>query len=236
MSIVRIAVTRPQPDADRTAETLRARGHQVLLTPLMQLEMLRPDVGSGLFAAILITSANGARAAAAHPRVAELQKLPLFAVGARSAAAARAAGFADAVSADGDAEDLARLVAERFRGTKAPLLYLAGADRSGDLAGDLGRRGFAVHTAIVYRSVALPYPDALLQALRRGEVDAVLHFSRRSAELYVQGAVKAGVGHEALTPAHYCLSAQVAEPLVAARASVMTAPAPNETALLASIG
>ena len=66
--------------------------------------------------AVLITSANGARAVAAHPRRGELTALPVLAVGQASAAAARAAGFADVTSADGDGGDLARLAATRFAG------------------------------------------------------------------------------------------------------------------------
>ena len=32
---MRLLVTRPEPDATRTAETLRARGHDVLVAPLL---------------------------------------------------------------------------------------------------------------------------------------------------------------------------------------------------------
>ena len=59
----------------------------------------------------------------------------MLAVGRSSAEAARAAGFADVASADGDAVDLARLAARRFAGSRLPLLYLAGEDRSGELGG-----------------------------------------------------------------------------------------------------
>ena len=58
----------------------------------------------------------------------------------------RKAGFTEVVSADGDVADLARFVAERVKPDDR-LLYLAGEDRSGDLAGDLRARGLMVHTA-----------------------------------------------------------------------------------------
>ena len=45
------------------------------------------------------------------------------------------------------------------------------------------------------------------------KIDAVLHFSRRSAENYVNGAKDAGLAAKALAPRQLCLSAQVAEPL-----------------------
>jgi uroporphyrinogen-III synthase len=76
-------------------------------------------------------------------------------------------------------------------------------------------------------------PDAASAALRAGEVNGVLHFSRRSAVIYLDCARAAGVLDSALKPFHYCLSNVVAEPLVAAGARrVMIAQSPEENALL----
>jgi uroporphyrinogen-III synthase len=87
---------------------------------------------------------------------------------------------------------------------------------------------------IVYKNVSLGYPRELVEALRDQKIDVTLHFSRRSAENYVKGAKAAGLEQMALAPEHFCLSAQVAEPLRAAGAGqIAVAPAPNEAALLA---
>jgi uroporphyrinogen-III synthase len=76
-------------------------------------------------------------------------------------------------------------------------------------------------------------PDAAVAALRAGEVNGVLHFSRRSAVIYLACARAAGVLDSALGPFHYCLSNAVAELLVAEGASrVMVAQSPEENALL----
>ena len=86
---------------------------------------------------------------------------------------------------------------------------------------------------VVYRAATLPFPDELVAALEAGDVQAVLHFSRRSADNYVSGARAAGVADEALAVRHYCLSAPVAEPLQAAGAKrVAVAPRPQEAALI----
>jgi uroporphyrinogen-III synthase len=234
---VRLMVTRPEPDAERTAARLRSHGHTVIVAPLVRIEVnADARIGGGPWAAILTTSANAASAIARHRRLPELGRLPVFAVGDRSAEAMRAVGFGDVTSAEGDAGDLARLVAARIK-PEAPLLYLAGLDRSGDLAGALGRRGFAIHTVAVYRAVlAADFPHAAVEAFARG-VDGVLHFSRRSAEAYVTAARGAGLLDDALRrPIHFCLSAQIAEPLAPAGGrDIRTAPAPTETALLALI-
>jgi uroporphyrinogen-III synthase len=233
---VRLLLTRPEPDAQRTAAALRAQGHNVIIAPLLRIApMADAQIGAGPWAAILITSTNAASAVVAHARAAELRALEVFAVGRRSADTMAAAGFADVISADGNVSDLARLVAARMQ-PAAPLLYLAGEDRSGDLAGDLRTRGFAVETAIIYRAVAASnLPPEAADALAGG-IDGVLHFSRRSAEVFVEAARAAGVLESALQAVHFCLSAPIAELLARAGAAhIRVAERPNEAVLLALI-
>jgi uroporphyrinogen-III synthase len=233
---VKLLLTRPEPDAQRTAAALRAQGHDVIVAPLLRIEPAADaKIGEGPWAAILITSANAAQAIVAHASVTPLRTLPVFAVGRRSADAMAAAGFADVTSADGNVGDMARLVGARMQ-LAAPLLYLTGEDRSGDLAGELRTRGFAVETRIIYRAVAATaLPPAAADALASG-IDGVLHFSRRSAETYVDAARAAGLLAKALKPVHFCLSAQVAEPLAqAGAAAIRVAERPNEAVLVALI-
>ena len=229
---MRLLVTRPEPDNARTAEILRARGHDVVLSPLLRIEAVADaDLGAPPWAAILITSANGARAMAAHPRRGELSALPLLAVVQSSAAAARAAGFADVTAADGDAGDLARLAARRFSGSRAPLLYLAGEDRSGELTVP----GLTVRTIVIYRAAKMAkFPAEAHAALEQGRIDGVLHFSRRSVESYLD--CGRDIMRQALAPVHYCLSARAAEPLRRAGAArIEVAARPDEASLLALV-
>lgn len=227
-----VLVTRPEPAAERTAAALLARGHDVWKLPLMQIEPLAADL-AGKWGAVIITSANAPAAIAADPAREALRKLPLFAVGARSAEAARQAGFADVTSAGGDIRDLVQLLRGRKADAKAPLLYLAGEDRAADLIGGLAAHGITAEMRVVYRAVSAPFPPELVAALEAGDVQAVLHFSKRSAENYLAGARSAGISEQALAVRHYCLSAQVAAPLAAAGAKrVAVAPRPEEAALV----
>src|ERR1019366_9602411 len=105
-----------------------------------------------------MTSANAPGAIAAHPVRAALIKRAVFAVGRRSADAARAAGFANVTSAGGDVRDLVRLIVERRADAAGPLLYLAGEDRAADLIGELTARGMAAEMAVVYRAATAPFP------------------------------------------------------------------------------
>jgi uroporphyrinogen-III synthase len=230
---VRLLITRPLPDAEATAAYLRGRGHQVLVAPLMRLEPMPCAWGTATrWAGVLVTSANALRALPDEARRA-LSDLPLLAVGGHTAEAARIAGFARVETADGDAGDLARLAVSRFRGADQPLLYLAGADRARDLAQALAPAGIAVETVVVYRMTAeRTFPPAVRTALAAGEIDGVLHYSRRSAEAYRTCAAADDVTPQALAPVQYCLSQAVAEAFRNAGAVVRVAARPGEDALL----
>jgi uroporphyrinogen-III synthase len=230
---MRLLVTRPEPDNERTAAALRAQGHDVLLAPLLRIEPVSDaDLGAGPFAAILLTSANGARAIGGHRRRSELMNLPVLAVGRSSADAARAAGFTDVTSADGDARDLMQLAGTRFMGSPLPLLYVAGEDRSRELT---GVPGAVVRTVVVYRAAnAGSLSPDIRAALEQGQIDAVLHFSQRSVESYIGCTVNFPA--VALKPIHYCLSERAARPLRSAGAArIHVAVRPDEASLLGLI-
>ena len=119
-----------------------------------------------------------------------------------------------------------------------PLLYCAGEERAGDLAGALQSHGLRVETAIVYRSAMVTdLTPNVRAALGAGTVDAVLHYSARTATAFVAAVTTAGVRDLSIQIQHLCLSTQVAAPLAAAGAkAVEIAAEPNEHALLALIG
>ena len=58
---MRVVVTRPQADSERTAAALEALGHEVLVAPLMRIEPVAVDL-AGTWSAIVITSANALQA------------------------------------------------------------------------------------------------------------------------------------------------------------------------------
>jgi len=233
---VRLLLTRPQPDAARTAVALRALGHEPIVAPLIGIEIVSEvDPDGGPWAAILLTSANALWGIAGFAWRDDWRDLPIFAVGDRTAQAVRDAGFTAVTSAGGNVNDLAVLVAAHLN-PPARLLYLTGEERAGDLAGALRARGFVVNIVVVYRAmVAETLPAQAATALTSG-IDGVLHYSRRSAEAYVSAARGAGLLASALKPTHFCLSAQVAEPLAqAGAADIRIAPRPVEADLIGLI-
>ena len=76
----------------------------------------------------------------------------------------------------------------------SPLLYLAGADLARDLAGELGERGFTVVTHTTYRMAPVAgLPRETSDAFAANRIEAVLHYSRRSARAFLEAARAAGV-------------------------------------------
>src|SRR4051812_26476328 len=126
----RIWITRAQPGADVTAERVRALGHDAVVAPLLAVKPLA-DVHIDLsgVAALAFTSANGVRAFA---DVSGDRSLKVFAVGAATAAAARAAGFRSVLSADGDVDALAEGIAMRRTELRGAVLHPGAAEPAGD--------------------------------------------------------------------------------------------------------
>jgi uroporphyrinogen-III synthase len=237
-----VLVTRPHPDAEATASALRAKGLEVLLAPMLRFEPVAfHDDTDAHYGAVIVTSANALRGIEPHLAGSRLLRLPLFAVGAHTAAAAQSAGFANVIPASGDAAGLRDCV---LAGVKAKelkkastLLYLAGADLARDLAGELGERGFTVVTHTTYRMIPVPnLPREARDAFAASRIGAVLHYSRRSARAFLEAARAGGVEISALAIPQCCISGAVA--LVvrdAGAAQVAVAASPDEMALFEAL-
>lgn len=99
-----ILVIRPEPGASATAARAEALGLEVVKAPLFEARAMAWEKPEGRFDAVAMTSAQAARLGG--PGLAALRALPLWAVGARTAEAAREAGFLHVHVAGGDAEQL----------------------------------------------------------------------------------------------------------------------------------
>ncbi|WP_346016940.1 uroporphyrinogen-III synthase [Methylobacterium sp. GC_Met_2] len=223
-------MARPEPGATRTGAALAARGHASLVAPVLAVRPTGERPPDGPFDALLLTSAN---AMPALWGAASLRGLPVFAVGARTAALAADAGFGPVHAGPGDAAGLATL-ARRILAPGAHLLHAAGAERKPEPAATLAAAGFRVAIFVAYAAEALPaLPDSVDRAFADGNLDAALHYSRRSAAIAHALAEDAGHGGAFRRLRHYCLSADVAAPLEAAGVPVhFVAACPRETDML----
>jgi len=237
-----VLVTRPHPDDEATAGALRARGFEVLQAPMLRFAAIpfQDDVDAR-YDAVIVTSANALRAIEPQLAGSRLLELPLFAVGDHTASAARGAGFGQVIAAKGDAAALRDLVLAGVKSKHlkrgSTLLYLAGADLARDLAGELGEKGFTVVTHTTYRMIPVSsLPREVCDAFVANEVEAVLHYSRRSARAFLDAARTGGVEISALALPQYCISSAVASILRDAGAAQVTAAASaDENALFEAL-
>jgi len=231
---MRILVTRPEPDAEKTAAKLRALGHEPVMAPLLTVVFSEPPVDLAVPAALMLTSRNAVRAVSRWPQVAGWRDRPVFVTGQGTGDAARRAGFADVRSADGDAADLAALVMAEIGPELRPILYPAARDRSEGFLEILRANGYDAHVVEAYRAESPASLDiAVCEALRFSRIDAVLLYSRRTAVAFRQAVEGAGLA-SALGGMRLCaLSARVAEPLGGLGIEIVVAAHPDEDSLIA---
>lgn len=234
MSAPRVLLTRPSADSAALAARLGACGWAPMVWPLLDIVPTgaRPD-STGV-QAVLLTSANAARAVAAH----DLAPLPprCLCVGAATAAAAREAGYGGIEAAEGDADSLAALIRAQCRPADGPLLFLRGADVAADLGAMLAAEGFSVRQAIVYKAVAATVaPPEVASALQGGSLAAALFFSPRTATVFA-GLAAPWRGALGGTRA-VAISGRAAAPLAdLGFGAVAIAATPDEPAMLAALG
>lgn len=210
---MRILVTRPQPDADKTARLLRESGHEVVIAPLLEIVANETPDAFDLagIQAVLITSANGVRALAS---ASSQRAIPILAVGAASAEVARGLGFVRVEHAGGDVASLAELVRVTLNPAAGPLMHVAGSVTAGDLSGVLTQAGYQVEKAALYRAeTPETLPKTVKEALESDGIDAVALFSPRSAKVFQNLVTQAGLRGKLQKVTAYCLSRAVADAL-----------------------
>jgi uroporphyrinogen-III synthase len=224
----RIWVTRASPGAEATAARLAPMGLEALVDPLLEVRDLSPAIDLSDVAALAFTSVNGVTAFA---RLHGDRDRPVFAVGDRTAQAAREAGFRDVASADGDVEALAVLILSQAARWDGIVLHPCALEPAGDLISPLLAARLGARRLAVYETLDRDPSPSTLAAL--DSLEAVLLHSPRAARVLAGWLERRPApGLRAL-----CLSPAVAQPLgTLVRAGrlggVTSAPHPKETTLL----
>ena len=178
-----VLVTRPEPGLHETMRTVAGLGLLPLACPMLRIAPRRPALPQlARLDAIVLTSGQSveplARTAAAQP---SLFKIPVLAVGDRTAQRARDAGFVEVRSAQGDAGALVALV-DAGVPPGASILLASGARQGLGLAASLRAGGRIVHRRVVYAAAPIPTLRGEAQAaLAAGTVCAGLFFSAETA-------------------------------------------------------
>ena len=236
-SPARILTMRPRPQACAPG------AFEVLQAPMLRFEPVafHDDVDAH-YGAVIVTSANALRGIESHLKGHRLLELPLFAVGEHTASAARRAGFTHVISANGDATSLARSRARQGQGEGAEESLhaaLSGRRRSGARSRRRTRR-----TRLSASSRRPPtgwcrwrsLPREACDAFAANRIEAVLHYSRRSARAFLEAARAGGVEISALgDPAMLHLRGVASVVRDAGATQVMVAASPDENALFGAL-
>lgn len=235
--LMRVLITRPLADAKRLAHKLKDKEIDSVVAPMLEIRIRedRLPTPEKDLQAILLTSANGARALAAGSAD---RNIPIFAVGDATAITALELGFKTVKSSGGDAEALAAKVIANYDPSEGSFLHVAGRQATGDLSGRLQAAGFNVKKKILYEAVPVTtLSESARLALEGGILDAALFFSPRSAAGFVKvlrsgGFIKCCRRLDAL-----CLSRAVADNLSGiAWRGIFIAQRPDQEALLELMG
>ncbi len=148
---------------------------QIILSPLIEIEMLPMQGSLAQYCGLIFTSENGVRAfAQAYGQ----RDMPAYCVGERTAKAARAAGLR-ALSANGSADDLVAMVMDA--GVEGALLHVRGEHSRGDIAGRLGEQ---IDEVVAYRQVSVPLSEKAREILAGKHAVILPLFSPRTAQLF----------------------------------------------------
>jgi uroporphyrinogen-III synthase len=234
--VIQVLITRPRDEAKTLAGQIESLGFVPIIDPMIEIRMLpNVNVDHRNFQAVVLTSANGARALASNAGFS--RALPAFAVGAATAAAARAAGFTAVVEGPGTVEELARLIAEQCQPSRGAVLHVSGSVVARDLAPLLAKTGLTVNRAILYESVqATQLQRETCDGFAAGTIGAALFFSPRTARTFVNLVTAADLVGTMGSVVALSLSTAVAEVLAPfAFARTMTAARPTTDSLLESL-
>ena len=233
---MRVAVFRARADGERTARLLAGMGHEAVLAPVLEIVPTREAIPTGPYDGIVFTSAHGVEAIASDGALPQLRSIPCYCVGSRTATEARLLGFEDVRSAQTDADRLCSLLLSAGE-PLATLLFITGRDRKPVVEERLRAAGRRVVAVEVYDAKAIPAWDrSVVDLFVAGQVDAALHYSRRSVEVALEAADRGSLTSQLLRVAHHCIAAETAEPLSTQGAlRIIVAAKPDERSLLATL-
>lgn len=237
-----VLVTRPQPEAEATALALREMDVRVAVASMLHIEPTPPPAQETRIddvQAVVLTSANAARALIKRPLGAHLMErdLPVFVVGESTAAAARDAGFGHVTSAGGDVDRLVALLAERAVPGRGTILYPCGEHTARDLADLLRPLNLECRAVVVYAAKAQTYlPRSIEQELRHRNFDLVMFYSARTAGIFADLVEAFDLGAYVDSMTALCLSQAVAGRAQALRwHAIEVAQNPDQASMLSAV-
>ncbi|WP_068086733.1 uroporphyrinogen-III synthase [Polycladidibacter stylochi] len=213
---MRILVTRAQPQAEKTAQMLRALGHEVIIEPLLHFQLLEPPKlpRTAVNAPVVFTSARAVDAACELGLTGSLRNHPVYTVGEATALHARKAGFTNVTAGGGTAPQLAQLLSTKLdpQADNHHVLYLCAQNRAFNMGAALQRAGIHCHEVPLYQMAASEkLSNSTLGLLRAGQIGCVLLYSKRTAIIFRQFVCLDKITLPINSVKAFCISHQVAQ-------------------------
>ena len=186
-----IITIRPEPDASRDVDWLCRYQVPAMSVPVMRAEQQPFDLpDTPPFQAIIFTSRHAVAAIDSIDKtatLAALRLLPVYAVGRRTALAARQAGFDLVTTGPGDGNALVPFMVANLNPNAGEILWPSARIISFDIASRLADFGYSVQQMPVYAMVATRQISSDLSArLAACSSAAVVAMSARSMDLFSQ--------------------------------------------------
>lgn len=207
---MRVLLTRPIDDAREEAQHLKAQGFDVIISPASKIESADALPPLEKYAAVLFTSANAVKALQGFLKEGDpLLQTPAYCVGAKTAQAARGAGFQIIEEGHGTVDSLLKVIeSEPHDGER--WAYFSGDIIRHDPEPRLKKLGLTLDHHIIYHARAIAdLSGEAAKALQEKSIDVILFYSPRAVELFADQVKKAGLDVGIKDLHALCLSADV---------------------------
>ena len=180
-----ILLTRPFEDCSEMILKFQSLGNEVSHLPLLRIDKVNYDETALLnLKGIIFTSANAVK----FLDVKKInKKLLCFCVGNATEQKARAAGFQNVISAEGNVENLKELILQNFDQKDGKMIYVSGETISVDLDQQLSKEGYNIKRIINYRTVHNEnFNNKFVKELKLNMPDIVYVYSQNSALNFIK--------------------------------------------------
>jgi uroporphyrinogen-III synthase len=180
-----ILLTRPFEDCSEMILKFQSLGNKVSHLPLLRIDKVNYDETALMgLKGIIFTSANAVK----FLDVKKInKKLLCFCVGNATEKKARAVGFQNVISAEGNVENLKELILQNFDQKDGKMIYVSGETISVDLDQQLLKEGYNIKRIINYRTVHNEnFNNKFVKELKLNMPDIVYVYSQNSALNFIK--------------------------------------------------
>ncbi len=210
----RLLITRPEPEATRSAEFFARAGYEVTCLALADRPLenaASSHILHCLQSEIQCIALTSKRALDVMNELSQARHIPLFVVGGGSAEKARAMGFSCVSQARGNAASLIETLTQRCSPENGRILYLRGDTLSVDLAAALRGSKFTVTEILTYRTqYRTELPEELCALIRQGSIQVITAYSKQTLIQLERLLSQHALTEETHRIALACLSAPIA--------------------------